>query len=234
MALFIAYDTETTGLPLFDQPSEDPRQPHIVQLAARLVCAETREVKRSLESIILPDGWEIPDEVAKIHGITTERAIFEGHPEADVVGQFMAMWVLADFRLAHNEGFDARILRIALKRFQGDEAADRWKAGKAQCTARLSTPIIKLPPTEKMLAVGRKHPKTPNMTEAFEFFTGQKMEGAHTAGADVDACLAVWWAIQDGKANTGPTPMTTPAPKAAPLPVAPLTQADPDGLDFLR
>lgn len=34
-ALF--FDTETTGLPLFEQPSEDPRQPHIVQLAACLV-----------------------------------------------------------------------------------------------------------------------------------------------------------------------------------------------------
>lgn len=33
----IVYDTETTGLPLFSQPSEDPRQPHIVQLAAIVV-----------------------------------------------------------------------------------------------------------------------------------------------------------------------------------------------------
>ena len=229
MPLFIVYDTETTGLPLFDQPSEHPDQPHIVQLAARLVCSETREIKRSMEAIVLPDGWEIPAVVAKIHGITTERALLEGHPESDVVAQLMAMWVLADFRLAHNEGFDARILRIALKRFQGDEAADRWKAGKAQCTARLSTPIIKLPPTEKMLAVGRKHPKTPNMTEAFEFFTGRKMEGAHTAGADVDACLAVFWAIQDGKANTG----TVPPP--APTPIAPPPAVAGDAMpDFLR
>lgn len=30
-------DCETTGLPLFKEPSEDPRQPHIVELAAMLI-----------------------------------------------------------------------------------------------------------------------------------------------------------------------------------------------------
>lgn len=38
------YDTETSGMPLFDQPSSDPRQPHIVQLAAALVMRATARV----------------------------------------------------------------------------------------------------------------------------------------------------------------------------------------------
>ena len=37
MKLAIFYDTETTGIPLFSEPSEHPGQPHIVQLAACLV-----------------------------------------------------------------------------------------------------------------------------------------------------------------------------------------------------
>ncbi|HEY8351659.1 MAG TPA: hypothetical protein VIK87_03855, partial [Sphingomonadales bacterium] len=59
------YDTETTGLPLFSEPSSDPRQPHIVQAAAVLVDAGTRKAISSINLISRPDGWEIPEEVAR-------------------------------------------------------------------------------------------------------------------------------------------------------------------------
>jgi DNA polymerase-3 subunit epsilon len=193
------YDFETNGLPLFNEPSEDPRQPHIVQVCACLVDAETREMIRGVDAIIRPDGWVIPDEVAKLHGITTERALAEGQDERGIVDWLHEVWQQADLRVAHNESFDARIMRIALKRFHGDEAADAWKAGKSACTARLSTPILKLAPTDKMLAAGRRHHKTANLSEAYEFFIGKPFENAHTADADVGACMAVYWAIQDGQ-----------------------------------
>ena len=47
-------------------------------------------------------------------------------------------------------------------------------------------------------AAGRNHPKTPNLGEAYRFFTGCELQGAHSALVDVDACLAVYWAIRDG------------------------------------
>ncbi|WP_182340872.1 hypothetical protein [Comamonas koreensis] len=64
MTLALAYDTETTGLPLFKEPSEHPDQPHIVQLGAILVDLNTRTTIASMDVIIRPDGWTIPDEVA--------------------------------------------------------------------------------------------------------------------------------------------------------------------------
>ena len=75
MTLAIFYDTETSGLPLFKEPSEDPRQPHIVQLAACLVDLDTGQTVSSMDVIVRPNGWTIPDNVAAIHGITTERAM---------------------------------------------------------------------------------------------------------------------------------------------------------------
>ena len=42
MKKILFYDTETTGLPLWSQPSEHPDQPRVVQLAA-LLCDEEPE-----------------------------------------------------------------------------------------------------------------------------------------------------------------------------------------------
>lgn len=195
MNLLLAYDTETTGLPDFRAPSSSEHQPHIVQLAAILVDMDTRTTVQSMDVIIQPDGWTIPEEVSRVHGITTEHAQSVGVPEAMALDMFMSLWSGRP-RVAHNESFDARILRIALKRFRDDEAADAWKEGKAECTARMSTPLCALPPTEKMLAAGRRHYKTPNLTEAYRHFTGRELENAHSAMADVRACLAVYFSIK--------------------------------------
>lgn len=201
MKVALAYDTETSGLPLFSEPSEDPRQPHIVQLGARLVNLDERKVIATLDVIIKPEGWTIPDEVAAVHGITTERALAMGVPESLAVELLLELVKQAEVRIAHNETFDARIVRIACKRFFDDATADKWKEGAAECTARLATPICKLPPTAKMVAAKRNHPKTPNLGEAYEFFTGKKLEGAHNALVDVDACMAVYYAIRDREAQ---------------------------------
>jgi DNA polymerase-3 subunit epsilon len=197
-ALF--YDSETTGLPLFNEPSEDPRQPHLVQLAAMLVDLDTRKTLASLDLVIRPDGWEISEEVSKIHGITTEYARDVGVPELSALQMFLELWHPDRVRIGHNETFDARIIRIAQHRW-GDchqpHSMDLWKAGKAECTQRLATPILKLPPTEKMQAVGRFHFKSANLREAYLHFTGNELLDAHSAIADVRACQAVYFAIKD-------------------------------------
>ena len=195
MNLKLFYDTETTGLPDFKAPSESAHQPHIVQLAALLVDMDTRETIQSMDVICRPDGWTIPDEVAAVHGITTEHAAEVGIPEHLAVSMFMELWA-GRARVAHNEQFDARIVRIALMRFHSEEAADIWKSGPTECTARLATPICALPPTEKMKAVGRFHHKTPNLGEAYRHFTGNDLVNAHSAMADVIACRDVYFAIK--------------------------------------
>lgn len=191
------YDTETNGLPLFNEPSEDPRQPHIVQLAACLVDLSARRTLASINVIVRPNKWGIPDEVAAIHGITTERALDVGVAEETAVEMFMALYGPGRLRIAHNEQFDARIVRIALLRHSHDSTVhDFWKSGRAECTQGLSTPILKLPPTARMLAVGRNHHKSANLGEAYRHFTGNELAGAHDAMVDVQACMAVYFAIK--------------------------------------
>lgn len=196
MSLILFMDTETTGLPDFKAPSESEHQPHLVQVAA-LLTTNTGKVVSSIDLTVAADGWEIPAETSEIHGITTERSREVGVPESVAVQTFLALWRRASKRVAHNEQFDARIMRIALLRHTTQEIADEFKAGAAECTARLATPILNLPPSDKMKAKGMNFPKTPNLAEAYRHFTGNDIVDAHTALADVRACAAVYWAIKD-------------------------------------
>jgi len=201
MSAVLVYDVETTGIVKFELPSEDPSQPRVVQLAAELFDDETGRVLQSLNAIILPDGWIVPDDVAAIHGISTDLAQSVGIAMDHILPVFVQMWGRADHRVAHNEAFDMRMIRIELFRHPGFGAsvADQWKAAPAFCTQAKSTPILNLPPTERMLAAGRKHAKSPNLGEAYEFFTGRKLVDAHDAAVDVAACKAIYMAIKSGQ-----------------------------------
>ena len=193
----VFYDSETTGLVDFKAPSESPHQPHIVQLAAVLVDLDNRRTISSMNVIIRPEGWTIPDDIVAIHGITTEKALAVGIPEGLAVEMLFAL-CSGRLRIGHNESFDARIIRIAQMRCPSFNEARmaEWKEGKAACTAQLSKPILNLGPTEAMKKTNFKV-KTPNLGEAYRHFMGCDFENAHTAMADVKACIEVYFAIQD-------------------------------------
>lgn len=204
----LVLDSETQGFPLYKEPSEDPRQPHIVELAALLYDDATGELVDQMHAIVRPDGWTIPDEVAAIHGITTERAMDEGRPEHEVLAEALALHATCALRVAHNESFDQRILRIAIKRFgdglpgwQGytqehkDAIADAFKESPKYCTMKAATKPCNLPPTPAMVARGMKWNKNQNLQEAHQHFLGQAFDGAHGARADAEACARVYFAM---------------------------------------
>lgn len=201
----LAYDVETSGIPLWGKPSDDPEQPRVCQLAAELFDDETGRTIHAMNFIIRPVGWQITEETARVHGITMERACQHGVLMAAVLPMFTALWRQCDIRCAHNEQFDARMLRIEyLRTWVGPELeqglADEWKAAPAFCTQAKSSPVLNLPPTERMLAAGRTHAKSPNLAEAYQFFTGRPLENAHDAWVDVQACKAVYMALKEHSA----------------------------------
>lgn len=189
METAIVFDTETTGLPDWQSPSESEHQPHLVQLAAHQFEVATGQIIQSMDVIIKPDGWEIPKEVSDIHGITQEHALAVGIPEKLALEMFLALWG-GRVRIAHNTTFDNRIIRIATKRYSDEETINRWHEGEYECTGLLSKPILQLPP------YGKYGYKMPKLGEAYEYFTGKKLENAHTAIADCNACLEVYKAIK--------------------------------------
>jgi DNA polymerase-3 subunit epsilon len=194
--MILFYDTETTGLPLFNQPSDHPDQPHIVQLALLLTEDDGTEIE-SENVIVKPDGWTISEEVSAIHGITQARAEKEGRSETSVTALFLVALARADIRVAHNEQFDMRIMRIAMlragyRRFFV-EVIERLTSA---CTCIASTALVNCPPSARMIAKGMTRPKPPKLTECTEHFFGEKLVGAHDAMVDVRACARVYFHLK--------------------------------------
>lgn len=191
MKLF--YDTETTGLPQWKEPSGADVQPRIVQLAAVLVDEDTRQVTQALDLIIKPNGWFIPEETVAGHGITTEYALEYGVDEKLAVELFLNLRANHGC-VAHNKSFDKRIIRIATKRYFSEEVQKHWHLNEDhECTMLMSKPILELP--------GQRGWKPPKLEEAYEFFTGKKLEKAHSAMADTMAAVEVYFGILDYKAK---------------------------------
>lgn len=190
--MHLAFDTETTGLPDWGSPSDAEHQPHLVQLAMILLDDDMTE-RASVSVVIRPEGWIIPDDIAKIHGITTEMAAARGVPEKLATELYVSL--LHDKRataVAHNVDFDLRIMRIAMLRAGYDKAWQEVNAAPSFCTMKTATPLVNLPPTDKMLAAGFKKPKPPKLAECVQFFFNETLEGTHDALVDVRACLRVF------------------------------------------
>lgn len=190
------FDTETTGLPDFKARSLNPKQPHLVQLAT-ILCEDNGNEVAAQSVIIRPDGWTIPPEVTAIHGISHAQAMDEGIPEADAVALFVMAQARGAVRIAHNESFDRRIMRIAMARAGLQQDFILAIEGRPVfCTCNEAKPIMNLPPTEKMRAAGFTGPKSPNLTECIKHFFSEDLGGAHDAMVDARACARIFWRLQ--------------------------------------
>jgi len=182
----IFFDTETSGIPNWKEPSGGEGQPHIVQLAAVVVDINSREITDSMDVIVEPKGWKIDQDTIDIHGITMDHALEVGVPEEEVLQTFLTMW-RGKKRVSFNTTFDNRIIRIATKRYTEENIIDEWKAGDYECAMIKSRKIM-----------GGKNPK---LSAAYKHFTGKDLENAHTAMADALACMSIYFAIEDHNDN---------------------------------
>lgn len=191
-----AYDTETSSMPLWREPSDDPRQPHIVQAAWVHYDAAGEELAH-YSAIVRPDGWTSDPEALSVHGITHERAMDEGIPEADVVEAWLAAHQAVDLRIAHNPNFDDRILKIAMLRSGRDRAFTDQILGRPKFdTCRAATNIMKLAPSAAMAAAKMKMAKSAKLTECAAHFFEIGPEGAHDALWDARMCGKLYWHLQ--------------------------------------
>jgi DNA polymerase-3 subunit epsilon len=185
LALFV--DAETTGLAYYSQPDLDPRQPHLVEVAASLVDPARNETVAEMSRIVRPDGWTIPAATVAIHGITTHQARGRGRFVGDVLEELLVLARRADLLVAHNVAFDHRVVRIALSRFLPAEVP-WWNLRPRFCTMEAS---------RKACGKGK-------LGEAYKALCGLKHETKHQAIGDVDACRGLYFSLlQRAQAGSG-------------------------------
>lgn len=176
--MYLIFDTETTGLPNnYSAPLSDfDNWPRCVQLAWQ-VHDETGKVLSSGDYIVKPDGFTIPFNSEKVHGISTDRAIREGIPLDEVMDKFAEDLEGAVFVIGHNLEFDLNIMGSEYLRMERDNPLTEKIAID---TKDESTEFCAIPG-------GRGRYKWPTLAELHQKLFDVGFEEAHNAAADVDA-----------------------------------------------
>lgn len=111
--MYIIFDTETTGLPLdFNTPIINIINlplPRLVKLSWVLLDEKLQLIELK-DYIIKPEGYEIPFNSTKIHGISTKYAIEKGIKINFVLEEFNLIIKKSNFLIGHNVFFDIKIV----------------------------------------------------------------------------------------------------------------------------
>lgn len=182
------FDTETTGLPLWKEPSDHPDQPHVVDLSCELWNDET--LAEEFDCLINP-GVPIPPELTEIHGISDEMVQADGIAPVDAWDRFKALVGKADLLCGHNVSFDIRMMRILSARHLGL----KWEPMQPTfCTMRKSTNICQIPSRNQRY---EQDWKWPNLSEAIRFFFDEEHSDAHRAKPDVVAARRIFFHLKN-------------------------------------
>ena len=184
---YLFFDTETTGIPHnYNKPSSDSYNwPRLVQLAWILEDVNGK-ILHKYNFIIKPEGFIIPDNATKIHGITTETAIKEGLPLEKVIGQFKEDFYQATAVVGHNVNFDKKIIGAELIRLG---QSDIMNSKRSYCTMLSSISFCNI---QDGLG-GYKYPK---LQELYTKLFGVEFNDAHDAMKDIEATEKCFWELK--------------------------------------
>ncbi len=184
--MYLFFDTETTGLPRnWRSPVTDLENwPRLVQLAYRAFDADGHPLC-SGDALIKPEGFLIPPDAARIHGITTERAEREGKPLQELLQKFYDLAAEADVVVAHNIRFDEKIVGAELLR----AGMENILASKRKiCTMERTTDFCAIP--------GPYGYKWPKLAELYYSVFGTEFVELHDAALDVEATAKCFWELK--------------------------------------
>lgn len=184
--MYLFFDTETNGLPKNFRSSvaKLSNWPRLVQIAWILFDENGNQLDQN-DHIIKPQGFSIPKNAARIHGITTSRAKREGIDLKECLQEFYTQIEKTTFLIAHNMRFDEKIMGSELLR-SGFE--NLLPAKKRVCTMLKTTDFCGI--------FGDYGYKWPKLQELHYKLFGEGFEDAHNASADVNATARCFWELR--------------------------------------
>ena len=186
---YIAWDTETTGLPMSreDATADNTHlydQCRMVSLAFVLYSTKGRELS-SYHAVVYPDTFQVT--ATEIHGITHDHALMYGKKFEEIYDD-LTKAMKGHILVAHNSKFDENVLFSEC--YRRGLSVEPFEAATFVCTLDLVKEIYLKP---KKLEV------------IYKELTDKSLDDAHNALADARACGEVYPFLRDAERTVKPT-----------------------------
>jgi len=178
--MYIIFDTETTGLPKrWNAPITDTDNwPRAIQIAWQ-VHDQWGNLVEAKDYLIRPEGFDIPYDAERIHGISTALAVQKGESLDRVLAEFNEALSESKFVVGQNVGFDVNVMGAEFHRAQLESLMASMPVLDT-CTEKTAK-LCQIPGGR-----GGKF-KLPTLTELHQHLFGEPFNDAHNATADVEA-----------------------------------------------
>jgi DNA polymerase-3 subunit epsilon len=184
--MYMIFDCETTGLPKnWKAPISDlGAWPRMVQIAWSRYTGLDQLIE-SAAHIIRPEGFTIPENARRVHGITTSRALEEGEQLQSVLNMFIAAVEKSEILVAHNLRFDESVI-----------SAECLRMGLAPPFGNKRRICTMVNTAEFCGISGSYGYKWPSLAELYWKLFELRHEEAHDAGGDVAACAKCFFELK--------------------------------------
>lgn len=178
--MYLIFDTETTGLPKsWNAPITDTDNwPRCIQIAWQLHDEMGNLIEHN-DFLVQPDGFNIPYDAERIHGISTDLAAEQGISLSEGLELFNEALQKTKYIVGQNVGFDVNIMGCEFHRLGVENNLTQLPVLDT-CTEHTAQ-MCQIPGGR-----GGKF-KLPTLTELHNHLFGVGFDEAHNATADVEA-----------------------------------------------
>ena len=181
----LVIDTETTGLTSLSFVTERNYQqwPRLVQIAWGIIVDDQIHLKRT--EIIRPEGFNIPADAVKVHGISQIQALEHGKDLKETLLDLNETMKSAHTIIAHNLNFDLGVIQSETLR----TGASLEFPKKRQCTAFMGQKYMRKEKKQRLS-------EFPGLSNLYQALFNREYMDSHKAHTDMIACAESYLALR--------------------------------------